>query len=114
MARNDGESLGDPVGGLQVALGRRSSGSKPDHGAVVMASERDEPAGAAAKAWRRHGERLRRPGSPAMMPPRRGKGIFGPMDCVARLPDSAAIGRRSLSIIFGALSDRKTGAHFFG
>ena len=72
------------------------SGSKPSQDAVVMASERDEPGGETAKAWRRHGERFRRPGSPAMMPPRRGKGIFGPMDCVARLPDSAAIGRYSL------------------
>src|SRR5687768_1980360 len=61
-----------------------------------MASERDEPAGAGAKAWRRHVERLRRPGSPAMMPPRRGKGRFGPMDGVARLPDSPTIGPRSL------------------
>ena len=61
-----------------------------------MASERDEPAGVAAKAWRHHVERLRRPGSPAMMPPRRGKGIFGPMDCVARLPDSPTIGLPSL------------------
>ncbi|MGZ8998626.1 MAG: hypothetical protein ACXW2T_07205, partial [Allosphingosinicella sp.] len=38
-----------------------------------MASERVEPAEAAAKAWRRDGQRLRRTGSPAMIPPRRGK-----------------------------------------
>src|SRR5918992_1083142 len=73
-----------------------SLGSKLNYDAAVMASERDEPRGERPKAWWYHDEGVRRGGSPAMMPPRRGKGIFGPMDCVARLPDRTTIGLHSL------------------
>ena len=44
-------------------------GSGPISNEAVMASKRDEAAGEAVKTWRRHGERLRRTGSPGLTPP---------------------------------------------